>query len=552
MSHQVPLMSLNLGEHQTAVDARLRSWRSEEIGRRVWDRDHTVWSSEPLPELTNRLGWLDLPGSMQPRLPEFEAMARSVIEDGYTHIVLLGMGGSSLAPEVFASVFGSAEGYPALTILDSTHPTAVRIVERQIDPARTLFVVSSKSGTTLETMSLFRTMWHRVSSAVEQPGRGFVAITDAGSSLQDLAEERQFRQVINAPSEVGGRYSALSPFGLVPAALIGANVTRLLTRSKVMAEASSAAVAEAENPGFVLGAVLGELALAGVDKVTIVTSPALAAFPAWIEQLVAESTGKNGKGSVPVGSEPQLPPECYGKDRLFISLELTGDEPSAGAIDLMAMARAGHPVVSIELAEKADLGQEMFRWEMATAAAGAILGINPFDQPDVQLAKELAKRAMAEPDFGSEAAGGGSIDITSRDGLERELEDWVKVRAGDYIAIQAYLAPTPDSEVLLQQIRQALGIRLGVATTLGFGPRFLHSTGQLHKGGPPTGRFLQLVDEPGEDVAIPETDYSFGTLVEAQAQGDYQALLQRGRHVLRINLGDEVSSGLQRLLEMSG
>jgi len=552
MSHQVPLMSLNLGEYQTAVDARLRSWRSEQIGRRVWDRDHTVWSSEPLPELTNRLGWLDLPGSMQPRLPQFEALARSVIEDGYTHIVLLGMGGSSLAPEVFASVFGSAEGYPALTILDSTHPAAVRIVERQIDPARTLFVVSSKSGTTLETMSLFRTMWHRVSSAVEQPGRSFVAITDAGSSLQDLAEERRFRQVINAPSDVGGRYSALSPFGLAPAALIGANATRLLTRSKVMADASSATVAEAENPGLVLGAVLGELALAGVDKVTFVTSPALAAFPAWIEQLVAESTGKNGKGIVPVGSEPQLPPECYGKDRLFISLELTGDEPSAGAIDLMAMARAGHPVVSIELAETADLGQEMFRWEMATAAAGAILGINPFDQPDVQLAKELAKRAMAEPDFGSEATGGGSIDITSRDGLKRELEDWVKVRAGDYIAIQAYLAPTPDSEVLLQQIRQALGIRLGVATTLGFGPRFLHSTGQLHKGGPPTGRFLQLVDEPGENVAIPETDYSFGTLVEAQAQGDYQALLQRGRHVLRINLGDEVSSGLQRLLEMRG
>ena len=552
MSHQVPLMSLNLGEYQTAVDARLRSWRSEEIGRRVWDRDHTVWSSEPLPELTNRLGWLDLPGSMRPRLPEFETLATSVIEDGYTHIVLLGMGGSSLAPEVFASVFGSAEGYPALTILDSTHPAAVRIVERQIDPARTLFVVSSKSGTTLETMSLFRTMWHRVSSAVEQPGRSFVAITDAGSSLQDLAEERRFRQVINAPSDVGGRYSALSPFGLAPAALIGANATRLLTRSKVMADASSATVAEAENPGLVLGAVLGELALAGVDKVTFVTSPALAAFPAWIEQLVAESTGKNGKGIVPVGSEPQLPPECYGKDRLFISLELTGDEPSAGAIDLMAMARAGHPVVSIELAETADLGQEMFRWEMATAAAGAILGINPFDQPDVQLAKELAKRAMAEPDFGSEATGGGSIDITSRDGLERELEDWVKLRAGDYIAIQAYLAPTPDSEVLLQQIRQALGIRLGVATTLGFGPRCLHSTGQLHKGGPPTGRFLQLVDEPGENVAIPETDYSFGTLVEAQAQGDYQALLQRGRHVLRINLGDEVSSGLQRLLEMSG
>ena len=551
MSNQVPPMSLNLGEHQTAVDARLRSWRSEEIGRRMWDRDHTVWSRDPLPELTNRLGWLDLADSMQPRLPEFEALTRSAIEDGYSHIVLLGMGGSSLAPEVFAAVFDCAEGNPALTVLDSTHPDAVRAVERQVDPTSTLFLVSSKSGTTLETMSLFRRMWRRVSDVSDNPGRSFVAITDPGSSLQGLAEERGFRRVVSAPSEVGGRYSALSPFGLVPAALIGANVTRLLSRAKVMAEASSPTVPEDENPGLVLGAVLGELALAGVDKVTLTTSPALAAFPAWIEQLVAESTGKNGMGILPVDSEPQVPIECYGKDRLFVSIALAGDRTANNPVDLDAIAQAGHPVVSIELAEKADLGQEMFRWEMATAAAGAILGINPFDQPDVQLAKELAQRAMAEPDFGSEATGGGSIDITSRDSLERELEDWVKVRAGDYIAIQAYVAPTPDSEALLQEIRQALGSRLGVAITLGIGPRFLHSTGQLHKGGPPTGRFLQLVDEPGEDVAIPETDYGFGTLIEAQALGDYQALLQRDRRVLRVNLGSDTAGGLRRLLEIT-
>ena len=551
MSNQVPSMSLHLGKHHAAVDARLGSWCSEEIGRRMWDRDHTVWSYEPLPELTNRLGWLDLADSMQPRLSVFEALTRSVIEDGYSQIVLLGMGGSSLAPEVFAAVFGSAPGNPALTVLDSTHPDAVCRVAREIDPASTLFLVSSKSGTTLETMSLFRTMWRRVSDVSEQPGHSFVAITDPGSSLHDLAEDRGFRQVIDAPSDVGGRYSALSPFGLVPAALIGASVTRLLTRTKVMAEASSPTVPADENPGLVLGAVLGELALAGVDKVTFTTSPALAAFPAWIEQLVAESTGKNGMGILPVDSEPRVPPESYGNDRLFVNIELAGDDPPNNQVDLNAIAEAGHPVVRIELAERADLGQEMFRWEMATAAAGAVLGINPFDQPDVQLAKELAKRAMAEPAGGSEAADGGSISITDTAVLGQELDGWTQVRAGDYVAIQAYLPPTSETVAALQRIRQTVGRRTGVATTLGIGPRFLHSTGQLHKGGPNTGRFLQLVDEPSEDVAVPETDYSFGTLIEAQALGDYRALLQRDRRVLRINLGSDVAGGLRRLLEMT-
>jgi transaldolase/glucose-6-phosphate isomerase len=456
-----------------------------------------------------------------------------------------------LAPEVFAAVFGSAAGNPALTVLDSTHPDAVCRVQRKIDPASTLFLISSKSGTTLETMSLFRTMWRRVSDVVEQPGRSFVAITDAGSSLQGLAEEREFRQVINAPSDVGGRYSALSPFGLVPASLIGADVTRLLNRTKVMAEASSPTVPADESPGLVLGAVLGELALAGVDKVTLTTSPALAAFPAWIEQLVAESTGKNGMGIIPVDSEPQVPLESYGTDRLFVNIELAGDRASNHPVNLDAIAKAGHPVVRIELAEQADLGQEMFRWEMATAAAGAALGINPFDQPDVQLAKELAKRAMTEPAGRSEAADGGSISITDTAVLRQELDGWTRVRAGDYVAIQAYLAPTSETVAALQKIRQMVGRRTGVATTLGIGPRFLHSTGQLHKGGPNTGRFLQLVDEPSEDVAVPETDYSFGTLIEAQALGDYRALLQRDRRVMRVNLGSDTATGLHRLLEMT-
>jgi transaldolase/glucose-6-phosphate isomerase len=375
-----------------------------------------------------------------------------------------------------------------------------------------------------------------------------MAITDAGTPLEGLAERRQFRRVSNAPADVGGRYSALSPFGLVPAALIGADVRGIMASARIMAETSSASVNPVLNPGLTLGAVLGELALAGVDKVTFVTSPSLAQFPSWIEQLIAESTGKNGKGIVPVESEPELPLESYGRDRFFVFINLPGDGTTDFAAEVTRLAGAGHPVAQLSLSQKTALGHEMFRWELAVAAAGAVLGINPFDQPDVQLAKDLARRAMEEPGSAQGGAGDGSTFTVRSGALEHQLELWAKTEPGDYVAIQAYLDPNAETGAALHELRGILGKRLGVATTLGYGPRFLHSTGQLHKGGPQTGHMLQLVDRPQTDVPVPETEYTFAELIRAQALGDFGALLQRGRSVLRVDLEDDVAGGLEQLV----
>jgi transaldolase/glucose-6-phosphate isomerase len=548
MSGQGAELILELGKYQPAVDARLQTWQSEQIGRRIWERDHTVWAAEPLPELTDRLGWLSLPSTSQDQTEEIETAVRELGPHGFRHVVLLGMGGSSLAPEMFAAVFGSSPGHPMLLVLDSTHPAAVLGVERQIDVANTLFVVSSKSGTTLETLSLFRTFWSRVAEISESPGQHFVAITDPGTPLEGLAERRGFRQVFNAPVDVGGRYSALSSFGLVPAALIGADIRGILASAQLMAETCSGSVDPVLNPGLSLGAVLGELALAGVDKITFVTSNSLAQFPAWIEQLLAESTGKSGKGVVPVESEPELPIDRYGRDRLFVFVTLQGDDATDFPAKAARLARAGHPVAHLGLPAKTALGHEMFRWELAVAAAGAVLGINPFDQPDVQLAKDLARRAMEEPRPSNRSSDGGSTVTIQSQRMGRQLELWAEAEPGDYVAIQAYLAPSAETHAALQGLRNAIGKRLGVATTLGYGPRFLHSTGQLHKGGPNTGHMLQLVDLPRTDVPVPETDFTFAELIRAQSLGDFGALQQRGRTVLRVDLEHDVAGGLEQLL----
>ncbi|UCG84783.1 MAG: hypothetical protein JSW71_12570 [Gemmatimonadota bacterium] len=551
MSRHVAELILELGEHQKAVDARLQTWQSEQIGRRIWEKDHTVWAAEPLPDITDRLGWLSLPSTSPDEVEQIEAAAREVEPEGFRHVVLLGMGGSSLAPEVFAAVFGSTPGRPRLLVLDSTHPDAVLHVERQIAPANTLFVVSSKSGTTLETLALFRAFWSRVADVSTSPGQHFLAITDPGSPLEGLAERRQFRRVFNAPADVGGRYSALSPFGLVPAALIGAEIRGILSSARIMAETCSQSVDPRLNPGLTLGAVLGEPALAGVDKITFITSPSLARFPSWIEQLIAESTGKNGKGILPVESEPELPIDSYGMDRFFVFITLEQDGAAQFAADAARLASAGHPVAHVQLPRKTALGHEIFRWELAVAAAGAILGINPFDQPDVQLAKDLARRAMEDPDTVDGISGGGGSTISARShGLAQQLERWLRAEPGDYFAIQAYLAPSAEIDAALRQARGDLGRRLRVATTSGYGPRFLHSTGQLHKGGPAGGHFLQLVDQPQTVAPVPETDYTFAELIRAQAAGDFGALLQRGRSVLRVDLEDDVAGGLERLLTL--
>ncbi len=538
----------NLGPDEARVVERLRAWQAADFARRLGRRDPTLWFPEPVPpEVADRLGWLGLPDAMRASLPELQTFAEAVRAEGVRHVVLLGMGGSSLAPEVFQWTFGNVPGCPELVVLDSTHPAAVGAVEARLELTRTLFVVSSKSGTTTETLALFRYFWERVRGVVDLPGRHFVAITDPGTPLEQTARARGFRRVFLGPPDVGGRYSALSVFGLLPAALIGVDVGRLVDRARAMAEACLAEGSEPENPGLVLGAVLGELAQAGRDKVTFWTSPSLQALPTWLEQLIAESTGKDGRGIVPVVDEPPGEPSVYGPDRFFVYLTLEGDRDTGLERRVAALEAAGHPVLRVRLGEMADLGAEFFRWEVAVASACAVLGVHPFDQPDVQRTKELTQRAVERP--AGPSVGMASV-LESSDGA-RALRDWLgQVRPGDYIALQAFLAPTPETTAVLQDIRRRLRDRLRVATTLGYGPRFLHSTGQLHKGGPPTSLFLQLVDDPPEDRPVPETGLTFGRLLRAQADGDYRALAERGRRVLRIPLGGDVLSGLRALRDV--
>ncbi len=430
IAEKVDAQQITLGTYQARAEARLQAWQAANFCRRLWNKDPTLWKSEPAPELADRMGWLSLPETMHDYVGDLRRFAAQIRAEGFRHVVLLGMGGSSLAPEVFQRTFGSAPGHPTLLVLDSTHPAVVLAIAAQVDLARTLFIVSSKSGTTVEPLSFFRYFWSRVGQVENVPGFHFVAITDPGTSLERLARDRKFRQVFLAPPDVGGRYSALTVFGLLPAALIGADIHRLVDQAWTMAESCAFIVPERENPGVVLGAALGEFALGGRDKLTVFASSSLVGFPAWLEQLVAESTGKDGRGILPVVSEPG-PPGRYGGDRVFVYLRLESD--AAGELDarIATLESAGHPLVRIRVNDRADLGQEFFRWEVAVAAAGAVLGIHPFNQPDVELAKELTRRSE----------------------LSRSLRTWLAgARPNDYIALQAYLAPTTAIEAGLQRI----------------------------------------------------------------------------------------------------
>lgn len=486
-------------------------------------KDPTLWGPPGTPELADRLGWVDLPQTMRARLDELKAIAASAISDDTAHIVLLGMGGSSLAPEVLASVLGVGHRYPNLTVLDSTHPDQVLAVAESIDPARAIFVVSSKSGGTLETLSGFRFFWR----AAGGEGRRFIAITDEGSSLARLAAERGFRAAVFAPSDVGGRFSALTPFGLLPAALIGADLTALL----------DAAAAIDFEESVELGLQWGESAVAGHDKLTFLTSPGLSAFPMWIEQLVAESLGKDGKGIVPVATEPFL--DRYGPDRFFVEYRLSGQPAPVAPI--------GHPVATRTLKDPYGVAAEMMTAEIATAIAGRLLGVHPFNQPDVELAKQRARQALD-----SEPTRVDLMDFFSPVLADQIDELLASVQAGDYFAVHAYLPSGPEVDAALAAIRYKVGNRAGFATTTGYGPRFLHSTGQLHKGGPNNGVFLQLVDTPDEALEIPETSTTFGAVVAAQALGDYLALKERGRRILRVDLGPDRTKGLESLLAAIG
>jgi len=528
------------GPHQAAVDERLAAWAAESFAIRLWEKDPTLWSAEPVAELEDRLGWLDLPGRMNGLIPDLKSFGSDTAGRGIRHVVVLGMGGSSLAPEVFQAVLGNRPSHPELLVLDSTHPGAVQALAERITLTKTVFVVSSKSGTTLETLSFFRYFWERVAAETESPGGQFVAVTDPGSALETLAKDRGFRRIFNAPSDVGGRYSALTEFGLVPAAAIGADLASLADGAGRAALSCGPKVAVAENPGLSLGAFLATLAAAGRNKATFLAVPRLRPLVPWIEQLVAESTGKDQRGIVPVGGDDGATE--FGSDRAFVAIDLVDDTLDA---DVAAVENSGHPVARLRLDRVSDLGGAMFVLEIAVAAAGAALGIHPFNQPDVQLAKGLARRAM---DGDLDTAG-----VVQRDALDPSLVEYLRewldgITAPEYVGIHAYLPPTVATRAALETARSAIRDGRHVAATSDFGPRFLHSTGQLHKGGPPVGRFLQVIDQPHPHLDVPESDFSFEKLIGAQALGDYQALRERGQRVLRVSLGDSGAEGLQAVM----
>ena len=538
-----------LGAIEGAVKTRLAQLEQAAVVRRIAEKDAGLWASNgsgEKEEIKNRLGWLQVADLMEERVSELEGLRNEMVAEGFTDCVVMGMGGSSLAPEVFRQTFGAPKGALNVHVLDTTDPAAIATLEQAIDLKRTVFIVASKSGTTLETLSHYRYFWQRSG----QQGRQFLAITDPGTTLADEGKRRSFRRVFLNPADIGGRYSALSYFGLVPAALGGVDLAGLLDRAGTMVQACSGSGPVDQNPGVWLGAVLAEATMAGRDKVTIIAPPALHSFGVWAEQLIAESTGKAGKGLVPVADEALGAPQVYGSDRLFVRLALAGDDdPNAGR--LADLSKAGHPVVTLKMSDPLGLGAEFFRWEYAIAVAGAILGINVFDQPNVQEAKDLTKKVLSE---GNPPTTGDGIRWAGQQGatLEAAIQALLgQVRPGDYVALLAFIAPDAKNDSPLNAIRLAIRDKYRVATTVGYGPRYLHSTGQLHKGGPNTGVFLQIVGDDPKDIPIPGERLSFGVLKQAQALGDFQALRNHGRRVLRVQLHD-VAQGLVKIGQAVG
>ena len=541
-----------------AVARRLEELDADRFGERLWQADATLW--KPGDEahqkiIGNALGWLSVFEGVRDQVEGLTEFVDELRAEGYRSAVLLGMGGSSLAPEVMRELLGVRDGYLDLHVLDSTDPAAVLAVEAAVDLETTLFVVSSKSGGTTETASFHAYFYERLRELDgEHAGRHFVAVTDEDTSLQQEALDQDFRAVFVNPSDIGGRYSALSFFGMVPAALIGVDLERLLDGARATAIECGPDVPANENPGLRLGAVLAEAALAGRDKLTIVAEPPLRALGAWVEQLVAESTGKEGKGILPVDLEILGDPAVYGDDRVFVKVGLESVAATGVAQALIELAGAGHPVTSHSMAHVEGLGGEFLRWEIAVATAGRVLGIDPFDQPNVQESKDNTKRLLA----GYIASGQLLEDLPEGegrlaypvhdDGLPGALaEFFAQAEPGDYVALQAYVAPGEPVWEHLEALRLEVRDRLRLATTLGYGPRFLHSTGQLHKGGPNKGLFLQLVGHDPKDVEIPGQPYSFSVLKRAQARGDLGALRAHGCRALRVCLGDDAVAGVKRL-----
>ncbi|MBI3933146.1 MAG: hypothetical protein HY316_00545 [Acidobacteria bacterium] len=565
------------GSYLPAVKNQIARLRQEHFAERFWAKDPTLWSDDPQTgtAISNRLGWLSVLPSMREDCRILHAFAVEARLAGFTHALLLGMGGSSLCPEVCRKTFGVAPGFLDLAVLDSTDPAAVRSAERRAPIEKTLFLVATKSGTTTETLCFYRYFFEKVRRrAGDRAGEQFVAITDPGSPLVAAAAEKRFRRTFLNPSDIGGRYSALSYFGLLPAALLGVDIETLVERAASLHSGNDAADQPEENPAILLGAALAALGLQGRDKITFQLSPEIAAFGCWVEQLVAESTGKQGKGLFPVDGEPVGKPRSYGNDRVFVHMRLRSSRDAASSRQLAGIKKAGHPVVRIELADRLDLGKEFFRWEIATAVAAACWKINAFDEPNVKESKDNTERLLRKLcDDGKSAAekpvlrhtgislyaerqvaaplkdapsrirtGGNPV----RESLITHLQ---QARPGDYLAILAFIPATPATEKAFERLRRCLRDALGIATSLGYGPRYLHSTGQLHKGGPANGLFLQITAKDAGELPIPAVPYGFSLLKQAQARGDQEALESRKRRILRVHLETTPEAGLRRIVQ---
>jgi len=544
-----------------AVQTSVNDWQNNQKIKQLWAKDASLWTNT---DEAKWLGWLDIVDAQLADLAALQSFAAEVKEASFTQILLLGMGGSSLCPEVLKMTFGQIEGFPELHVLDSTDPAQVKTFEQKVDLAKTLFIVASKSGSTLEPNIFNQYFYQRAVETVgaDEAGNHFVAITDPGSKMQQVAERDQFRRIFFGWANIGGRYSALSNFGMIPAAAMGLDTALLLASAKEMVEACKA---DEDNPGLTLGAILGTAANHGRDKLTIIASPGLFDLGAWMEQLVAESTGKEGKAIIPVDRESIENVNVYGADRIFAYVRLSSAPDAEQDAKVAALQAAGQPVIHIEVKDISDLGQQFFLWEVATAVAGAIIGINPFNQPDVEASKIETKKLTSEyeaqgslpaetPIFTGEGvklftdeANAAKLSGTT---LAEYLQSFVQqIGAGDYFAVLGYIEMDDAHEAALQSIRHTIRDSKKVATCLGFGPRFLHSTGQAYKGGPNSGVFLQITCDDAHDLPVPQQTFTFGIVKAAQARGDFQVLSDRGRRALRVHLGADVAAGLKTLQE---
>lgn len=558
-----------LGKYEESVKAELAALTSKDFPKRLWAKDATLWSGK---DEGQWLGWLDIVEQQIAQLATLTEFSKQIKAKGYKKAVLLGMGGSSLCVEVMRQTFGNIAGHPEMLVLDSVVPAQILTVRKQIDPASTLFIVASKSGSTTEPNVLCQYFYDEAKKAVgDKAGEHFVAITDPGSSMEQKAKELKFGHIFHGLPSIGGRFSALSNFGMVPAAVMGLDLKEILEHASQMQKACSAGVAPAENPGVLLGTILGVLTRGSKDKVTLVTSPAVRSLGTWLEQLIAESTGKEGKGIVPIAAETLCDPAEYGNDRLFVYVRLASKPCPEQDTKIEALQKAGFPVVRIDMPDVLHIGAEFYRWEIATATGGSIIGINAFNQPNVQESKDFTKEILAEyaeeeylpenklliTDGGFEifADDDNAKQLKAKVGSKEMLKTFLQahlsqLNPGDYFAINAYVECCPHLEGKLQTIRDYVMKKFKVATTVGFGPRFLHSTGQLHKGGPNSGVFLQITSDEKEDLPVPGEGFSFAILKEAQSLGDFKALSSRKRRLLRLHLPADLDAALDKVYKL--